>query len=159
MYVCFFVIFSVLHPSRSVRGCILRKFAHSLVCFHSWLLAFYQVLLSCLNWTFFLSLPFLICIFFRLWFRFFDVELSFSSCLLLTGSMWSSRFLWRLVQRTACIWYVPARTSLFIFVWGVDVLQLSCVLLFACFVFIEVFLPLQGYWSLSCDHGLHCIVS
>ena len=31
---------------------------------------------------------------------------------------------------------------------------------FACFIFFtEVFLPLQSYWSLSWDHGLHYIVS
>ena len=27
------------------------------------------------------------------------------------------------------------------------------------YFFTEVFLPLQSYWSLFCDHGLHCIVA
>ena len=97
---------------------------------------------------------------FLLRFRFFDVELLFSSCLFFLGSMWSSRFLWRLVQRTACIWYVRARTSLFIFsLRFLLVLQLSCVLLLACFLSPRYFPPLQNYWTLSCDHGLHCIVA
>ena len=53
-------------------------------------------------------------------------------------------------------------------------LQVPCVLLYACcyvvvvvvvvvvllllLFFTEVFLPLQRYWSLSCDHGLHGII-
>ena len=27
------------------------------------------------------------------------------------------------------------------------------------YIFTEVFLPLESYWSLSCDHGRHCIVA
>ena len=33
------------------------------------------------------------------------------------------------------------------------------VLFFACFSLTEVFVPLQSYWSLSCDHELHCIAA
>ena len=105
----------------------------------------------------FLSLPFLVCDFSDLDIVFFYVESFFSSCPL--GNMWSSRFLSRLVQRTACIWYVRARNSLLGFAWGVDVLELSCALLFAGYIFPEVFLPLQSCWSLSCDHGLLYIVA
>ena len=120
MFVFFAIISSGLHPSRGVRACNLRKCAHSLVCFLPWFLALCCFLPAWIE-LFLLSLPFLICVcvfFFRFWFRFFDVELLFSSGLFLQGSMWSSRFLWRLVQRAACIWYVRARTSLFVFVWG-----------------------------------------
>ena len=38
-------------------------------------------------------------------------------------------------------------------------LPLSCVRLFASCIVTEVFLPLQGYWGLSCDRGQHCIVA
>ena len=53
----------------------------------------------------------------------FDLDFSTSSCcshpvLVMVGTTTiikrSSRFLWRLVQRTACISYVRARTSLFV---------------------------------------------
>ena len=65
--------------------------------------------------NFFLSRPSWMWDFFRFRFRLFDVELLFASGLFCLGSIWSSRFLWRLVQRTACIWYVRARTSFFMF--------------------------------------------
>ena len=84
---------TVLHPSRSLRACNLRKSARSLVCFLSCFLAFTKLFLSPPFWT----LDFL-----QFRFQFFDVKLFFSSCLFLLGSMRSSRFLWRRVQRTAC---------------------------------------------------------
>ena len=54
----------------------------------------FPFLLPCRNLSFFLSLPFFLFLF--------DVEVFFSCCLFLRGSMWSSRFMWRLVQCNAC---------------------------------------------------------
>ena len=58
-YACFsFCFISVLHPSRSVRACNLRKYAHHPVCFLSWFPAFLAEL-----WLFFWDLPFSFVIF------------------------------------------------------------------------------------------------
>ena len=34
-----------------------------------------------------------------------------------------------------------------------------CIFLAYFVIFYRVILPLQTYWSLSCDHGLHCIAA
>ena len=63
------------------------------------------LLLPCLTWTFFSLFPFG-CVIFSILISRFDFSTSsyyFHPVYLFLGSMWSSRFLWRLVQRTACI--------------------------------------------------------
>ena len=100
-----------------MRAWNLRKIAHSLLCFLPWFLAFYCFF----AWIVFFSLSSLLDVWF---FSIFDFDFSTSSCyfhpvylvfFFWVVCMWSSRFLWRLVQRTACIWYVRARTSFFMF--------------------------------------------
>ena len=60
--------------------------------------------------------------------------------------MWSSRFLWRLLQRTACIWYVPARASPeFCLVWGVNV----CASVIVCVYYFLLVFVLPRYFFLS----------
>ena len=112
------------------------------------------------------SLLYLWC--FRFWFRFFDIELFFSFCpfFLLLGGMCSSRFLWQLVQRTARIWYVRARNVLFRFCPTCRCASAIMCAYFSCLF--HIFYTERGisttpsqccYWSLSCDHGLRCIVA
>ena len=160
----FFPLISVLHPSRSVRACNLRKkcafssvFPFLISCF---------LLLPCLTW-YFSSLDsnldgFVI---FSILISISDVELFFSSCLFFV--------FWVICGLLGCCGDVNSvphvmyliRTCVdlpsYFFVWGVSVLQLSWVLLFARYIFSpsEVLLPLHSYWRLSCDHGLQCIVA
>ena len=154
------VVISVLHPSRSLRARNLRKSPHSLVCF-----------LSCLPGTCFLAwielfLPLRFFIFDFFDFHF-DFDFSISSCffhpaVFLLGSMRSSRFLWRLVMRTACTWYVLARTSLFIFVWGVDVCfsyHVYYSLLSFLWFFTEVFFHSRVIGACPATTDIHCIVA
>ena len=118
-----------------------RKFAHLLVLCVSSLdfLLFIPPSLPDLN--FFLSLPFWMCDFCYSFITMFRrgvviFILSISSYFFWVVYVWSSPFLWRIAQRTACISYVRVRSFFFFWIiWGVNMVQFLWVLLFACFIF------------------------
>ena len=165
--VCLFLFFCSYLCSTpfAKQACNLRKFAHSLGCF-PFLLSCFLLLLPCLTtWTFFSLFPFGCVIFsifissFRLWVVIF---------IILSIFFWE--YMYGLIGFCGDFYSVPHVSDTYergppflCLVWGVDVPQLSCVLLFACLIFFaEVFFyfhSLQSCWSLSCDHGLHCVVA
>ena len=62
----------------------------------------------------------------------------------------------RLAYVWSVSWYVRTLISPFHFVWSIRFVSvIVCILLF-CMFSSWGNLPLQSYWSLSCDHGLHC---
>ena len=92
------------------------------ICAFSWVFSFLAFLLSIIAslpdyLNFFLSVPVWICDFFDFHFEFSTLSCYFHHPVyfFLGVYVWSYRFLWRLLQRTACIWYVRARTSFFMF--------------------------------------------
>ena len=117
-------------------------------------------MIPCLTWTFFFLFP-LGCVLSSILIWMFRRRIVISILFFLSGSMRSSRLLWRLVQRPACIWYVRALTSFFMCCLRrcgcASVIMCTTLCLLYCFT--EVFLPLKSYWGLPCDHGLHCIAA
>ena len=153
-----FGLFPVLHPSRSVRACNLGKLARSLVCFLSWFLDFLISIASLPGLIFLLS--------------------SYFGCVIFSTSIsrfsTSSRY-FRLVYffRVVCgllgfcgdFYSVPHLSDSYVpgppflcFVWGVEVFQLPCVLIFECSISRVTSLTPECLEAVL-RHGLHCIVA
>ena len=82
-----------------------------------------------------------------------------SSCLFLVGTMLSPRFrfLLRLVEHVTCILIRTYVRHPFIVAWDMRFVSAIVCIVF-CFNLFSSWgnLPIESYWSLSCDHGLHC---
>ena len=138
----------ILHLSRCLRACNLRKSAYSLVCF-----------LSCFLACFFFSLPFLIMISIsisifrrRVVFLFHSVFFLWVLCgpLGFCGDLYSVPHVPDTYVRGPHFYFCLRCTMWFRYHVYYSLLY---------FYFFRGILPLQSYWSLSCDHGLHCIVA
>ena len=135
---CTWYAFTATPPPRCLLPC---KSAYTLVCF------LLYCFLAFISFIFFLFLAFF----------YFDLDVDvfhpvfflWVLCCLLSFCCDS------LSVRIMCIWYVRTLISLFFFVWRVRFVWVIACIIF-CFFSSWGNLPLQNYWRLSCDHGLHC---